>query len=129
MSGKNDAEMPGAWTCDKCGFGLQKSVLCADSGQVAANTSPLNEVCPNDGTLMRPLTWREANDFYAKEFEKFLADYKILRSALLEVMRGDSGEYRKLAWHALLRTRTPPAEIEAESNVASAANFTSRSTP
>lgn len=58
----NDAEMPGAWVCSTCGFTLQKSVLHVKDGSVRADNSPLNNVCPNDGKLMRPMTWREANE-------------------------------------------------------------------
>lgn len=54
--------MPGAWTCEKCGFVLQKNVIVTRAGKIYADPSPLNEVCPNDGTLMKPLTWRKAND-------------------------------------------------------------------
>lgn len=57
-----DAEMPGAWKCDTCGFVLQKNVLHTGDGAISADTSPLNEKCPNEGKLMRPLTWREVNE-------------------------------------------------------------------
>lgn len=57
-----DAEMPGAWICDKCGFILQKNILFASNGNVSADTSPLNVICENDGQLLRPLTWREVNN-------------------------------------------------------------------
>lgn len=63
---KNPA-MPGAWVCDKCHFIQQKNILHAASGNVSADTSPLNNICPNDGQLMRTFTWREANDGYDKE--------------------------------------------------------------
>ena len=57
-----DTQMPGAWTCDKCGLVYQKNLLMAATGDIKADTSPLNERCPNDGVLMRPLTWREVNE-------------------------------------------------------------------
>ena len=56
-----DAHMPGAWICDQCGFILQKNILHTLDGSVSADGSPLNNPCPNDNVLMRPLTWREAN--------------------------------------------------------------------
>lgn len=59
-----DPHMPGAWTCPKCNFTLQKNVLSVTTGNIGADTSPLNEVCPNDGQLMKPLTWREANELF-----------------------------------------------------------------
>lgn len=52
----------GCWYCEKCGFTLQKSVLYAQSGNIGADNSPFNEVCPNDGQLMKPLTLRKAYD-------------------------------------------------------------------
>jgi len=53
---------PGAWVCDKCSFTLQKSVLNANTGGITANDEPFNEHCPNDGTLMRPATWKEFSE-------------------------------------------------------------------
>ncbi len=47
-------QVPGSWTCDKCGFGLTKSILHAGNGAMSADESLVNEICPNDGTLMRP---------------------------------------------------------------------------
>lgn len=65
-----DEQMPGAWICDKCGFTLQKNVLHTGDASISADTSPLNESCPNDGKLMRPLTWRETNEeFYKRHIE------------------------------------------------------------
>ncbi len=52
----------GCWYCEKCGFTLQKSVLYVQSGNIGADNSPFNEVCPNDGQLMKPLTLRKAYD-------------------------------------------------------------------
>lgn len=61
--------MPGCWSCQKCGFVLQKSILHAGSGSISANNEPFNEPCPNDGTLMRPLTYRQAFEDIAKTCE------------------------------------------------------------
>jgi len=66
----NDAEMPGAWICPKCGFVLQKNILHTGDGSISADTSPLNNKCPNDGVLMRPFTWREANEELFNELVK-----------------------------------------------------------
>lgn len=61
MNADTDPVMPGAWVCDRCDFQLQLNVLHAGNGAMSADTSPLNQTCPNDGQLMRPLTWREVN--------------------------------------------------------------------
>src|SRR6476646_7410038 len=71
----SDAEMPGTWICDQCKFTLQKNILSAGDGSVRADTSPLNEICPNDGQLMRPLTWREANEGF---YEQYLLEMRRL---------------------------------------------------
>ncbi len=52
--------IPGSWSCDKCGFTLQKSILNASTGGISANIEPFNEHCPNDGTLMKPTTYKGA---------------------------------------------------------------------
>jgi len=57
-----DAEMPGAWICDKCKYELHNKVILTNDGSIRANTSPINHPCPNDGQLMRPITWREMNE-------------------------------------------------------------------
>lgn len=76
--------MPGAWICDKCHFIQQKNILHAASGNVSADTSPLNNICPNDGQLMRPFTWREANDGYDKENSRLRGEVGKLRAVLEE---------------------------------------------
>lgn len=77
-----DAIMPGAWYCPQCDFRLQKSVLHASSGTITANTSPLNEICPNDGQMMKPLTWRKANEDWSKLLDRKIDESKILESQL-----------------------------------------------
>lgn len=81
--------MPGAWQCSKCRFVLQKNVLHTGDGKISADTSPLNEVCPNDGQLMRPLTWRDANEeFYkanlklSQERDQSRAEGAVMRACL-----------------------------------------------
>lgn len=71
--------MPGAWICDRCKFILQKNTLHTGDGSISADTSPLNEKCPNDGQLMRPFTWREANDGFAEDNQKLRAELSALR--------------------------------------------------
>lgn len=55
------AYVPGAWHCDKCGFELTKTTLCVASGNTGTTEADRqSEQCPNDGTWMRPVTYREA---------------------------------------------------------------------
>lgn len=57
--------IPGEYKCPKCGFVLLSSVMSAETGDISANRSA-DQVCPNDGTRMEPVTWeaaaREARD-------------------------------------------------------------------
>lgn len=49
----------GVYLCDKCGFELTRMLMRASDGAVAVDNKPYDEPCPNDGTRMRPLTWKE----------------------------------------------------------------------
>lgn len=53
------ARVPGAWVCDTCGFRLQKMKLRANDMAVGVDSSDVQDICPNDGTSMRALTWKE----------------------------------------------------------------------
>jgi hypothetical protein len=53
-------EMPGDWVCEKCDFTYHKRVV-APSG-IFAQTEPFNMICPNDGTLMKPMTYKHATE-------------------------------------------------------------------
>lgn len=57
----NDPEMPGAFRCPKCNFTLQTNVL-SPTGVFADTRLRAPERCPNDNTIMEPLTWRQANE-------------------------------------------------------------------
>jgi hypothetical protein len=75
--------MPGAFKCDKCGFILQKNTLHASDGSISADTSLVpNEVCPNDGQIMRGFTWREANDGFSEAHIKGIQERDQLKAAL-----------------------------------------------
>jgi hypothetical protein len=63
-----DSTYPGAWECEKCGFLLQKHILSALFGN--ADNSPLNEICPNDGKLMIPVTYKRAFEHSIKDRER-----------------------------------------------------------
>lgn len=79
---RNQVGMPGAWICDRCGFVLQKNIINGRSGTITANNEPFNEPCPNDGKLMRPLTWREANEGYDKALMELRRQYDELLMAV-----------------------------------------------
>lgn len=51
--------VPGEWVCDTCGFRLHKMTLRASDGAVGVSTEDVRDICNNDGTALRPVTWRE----------------------------------------------------------------------
>jgi len=54
--------MPASFVCDECNFHLEKAILFAASGEVAIPEDgfPDTENCPNDGSELRRMTWKEA---------------------------------------------------------------------
>lgn len=55
-----DQWIKGQWQCPTCKFTLSKNVLSVRDGNVYANAEPFNEICPNDGAIMRPLTYKDS---------------------------------------------------------------------
>ena len=53
--------MPASFVCDECGFRLEKRTLIAQTGQVGIKKGGEEpDLCPNDGSVMRRVTWKEA---------------------------------------------------------------------
>jgi hypothetical protein len=53
--------MPASFVCDKCNFHLEKATLFAASGEIGIPVEGYEpEPCPNDGELLRHVTWKEA---------------------------------------------------------------------
>lgn len=76
----SDYRMKGAWECSKCGFVIQKNNIFIRSGTIDADDSPLNEVCPNDGQLMKPLTYKMAYEgLYAQITQRIEAETKSIQ--------------------------------------------------
>lgn len=69
---KADEWLPGQWLCQKCGFSLCKSIMYTSDGSIGANKSPLNEICPNDGTLMVPMTFEVGFRDAQKAFDSWI---------------------------------------------------------
>jgi hypothetical protein len=96
----NDAiHAPGAWHCEKCGFVLQKSVLHAQTGAVSANNEPFNESCPNDGQLMKPLTWKRMSEDNFKAGSAALEREQSLRNILIETRHYSLGHHVPNEWY------------------------------
>jgi hypothetical protein len=56
----DEPKVPGEFKCPKCGFVIMKSVLYAESGNIARDTRDTLEPCPNDGEILRPVTFFDA---------------------------------------------------------------------
>lgn len=58
-----DIYVPGAWKCLTCGFALSQATLFMDSGEIGCSREQVmkmtGEVCPNDGSPMARVTWRD----------------------------------------------------------------------
>jgi len=54
--------VPGEFCCPECGFVVVKSILYAENGAVARDTTDRMELCPNDGTILRPVAYADALD-------------------------------------------------------------------
>lgn len=53
--------VPGHFRCTECGFQLFKQTLSAQTGNIGITENNLaTEPCPNDGTMMVKVTWKEA---------------------------------------------------------------------
>lgn len=80
------AFMPGCFRCPKCNFQLSKQTMNFASGQIGTTESNReSEPCPNDGTAMVHVTYKEALEGYAdrlkEEFERRDTWRKLLEAA------------------------------------------------
>jgi hypothetical protein len=61
-----DVYVPGRWRCPKCDFQLSSATLFMGSGEIGYTGDQvmdmIGECCPNDGTPMGRVTWREEAD-------------------------------------------------------------------
>src|SRR6185503_77575 len=55
----SDIGPPGRWICPTCGFVLTKAILRASDGAVGVDASPVQDICQNDGSSLRQVTWKE----------------------------------------------------------------------
>lgn len=66
--------VPGAFRCPVCLFRLQTNKLYADTGAIAMDRDAKPEPCPNDGTMMEQVSWRElhaeASDIYERLWKR-----------------------------------------------------------
>jgi hypothetical protein len=69
--------VPNQWVCPSCGFCVTKMILRAADGAVGIDTSEVQDICPNDGSSLRRLTWEqnatEAHEEWRKANERAAA--------------------------------------------------------
>lgn len=59
---RGEEGVPGSWKCQACGFELTKAILRASDGAVGVGRRPVQDICPNDGTSLRPVTFEEDSE-------------------------------------------------------------------
>lgn len=77
------AFMPGCFRCPKCAFVLTKSCINANSGAIGTREQERqSEPCPNDGTMMVHVTYREQLEVYAERLKEEFERYGRLKRAV-----------------------------------------------
>lgn len=56
----NEPTVPGEFCCPECGFVVIKSTLSAFTGEVRRIVADTMDLCPNDGTILRPVIYFDA---------------------------------------------------------------------
>lgn len=65
---------PGEWKCEQCGFSLIKKALYVQTGQIGMDREEDLEGCPNDGSWMRRVTWKEIAINLGKRLESLVLE-------------------------------------------------------
>lgn len=76
--------VPGSFHCPKCSFYLTKSVLYLKSGTIGVSHH-CEDLCPNDGMKMEPVTWEHD----ARRLAKLMPELARLRAQV----NGERGKY------------------------------------
>lgn len=76
---KLDSCVPGAWHCRTCGFTLFKNVIAPNG--VFANPEIVTEACKNDGDVLFPMTWKEAELSSRKAIDRIWERGKAMEAA------------------------------------------------
>lgn len=87
--------VPGEFRCPKCGFCLSQFKLSATTGAIGDRDEP-GERCPNDGSPLWRVTWKErATDHYERATEEIAArkSAEAERDALREAIRNIAEEW------------------------------------
>lgn len=91
--------VPGNWRCLRCGFVLTRATLFAASGTVGSSiddiTRMTGEACPNDGTAMVRVTWRDRAIENQEWAERLIND--VLAAAQAESLPAALARIKELA--------------------------------
>ena len=95
-----DMYAPGEWRCPQCNFCLSKMTLSAHSGEVGYHAKDIyhGEPCPNDGTPMVKVLWRERATENYNAYVKLVDD--ICAAAQAEHLPGALDKIRALVMRA-----------------------------
>jgi hypothetical protein len=94
------AFIPGAFRCPQCDFQLTKTCINANTGEMGTREQEReSEPCPNDGTYMVHVTYREQLEEYAARLKEEFDRIDRLKAALLRNRQGYVNilEMRKLS--------------------------------
>ncbi len=86
--------VPGVWRCAKCNFQLIQSTLNANSGAITARDEPSS--CPNDGSPMWRVTWKEHAEEAYQRYEERLEEFAASR-ARVEVLEAALADFNQAA--------------------------------
>lgn len=94
------AFMPGCFRCPQCGFQLTKTAINASTGFFGTTEKErTSEPCPNDGTMMVHVTYREQLEEYSTRLKEEFNRIDRLMAALTRTRQGYLNilEMRKLS--------------------------------
>lgn len=92
------AFIPGCFRCPKCDFALSKQTLSVATGNIGTTEeNRLSEPCPNDGTMMVHVTYRERlADYEKRVFEEI--DLRIEADKCIEQLALALGRLKPHVW-------------------------------
>ncbi len=73
--------VPGQFECPKCMFRLSSNILSASTGAVAVDRKAKPEQCPNDGEIMKRVTWQQLADDYGDAATRYARRVRQLEEA------------------------------------------------
>jgi len=78
--------IPGIFKCTECGFVLSKATISASTMQIGLTEKNLEpEPCPNDGTMLVKMTWKENAEELQQRCSEEMAGNAACRDALERV--------------------------------------------